>query len=127
MRRRLWALVPALTFLTVAACSHGHSGTVSPIEYPPVRVEVTNNHGLPVEIYAVGSGITQRLGMVNPGMSEHFNLPRGMIGSGSVELQARLTYSPTMFRSGPLLISPGAIVDFIVTAQLFNSTATLRP
>jgi hypothetical protein len=114
--------------LTGSACAHGNAGNVvPPAESPPVHVEVTNHYSLPVEIYAVASGITHRLGIVHPGMASRFVIPPTMIGGGSVELQARLTESTGQFRSGPLLLSPGAIVDFVVAPQLFNSTATIRP
>jgi hypothetical protein len=92
-----------------------------------VRVEVRSNHALPVEIYAIGSGITQRLGTVDPGMDAHFVIPANLTKSGSVVLQASPTASSQRFRSGELLLAPGTIVELIVAPQLFSSTGTLRP
>ena len=129
MPRTSWLLVPAL-LLTLPACARGGgddgSETAEPI-VSPIRVEVNNNNALAVEIYAVGSGTTHRLGTVHPGMAGHFVLPQSLSRSGGVELQARLTGEARMFRSDRLLLSPGTTVDFAITQQLFNSTATLRP
>ena len=112
--------------LTVAACSHGGTGAPQPDDRP-VRVEVTNNYALPMEIYAVGSGATHRLGTVHPGMVGSFVIPPGIIGTGSVELQAHPTAIGQLARSGQILLKPGEVVDFVITPQLFNSTATIRP
>ncbi|HEY8197460.1 MAG TPA: hypothetical protein VIG04_10800 [Gemmatimonadales bacterium] len=124
MLRALKVLVPGL--LTVWACSHSGSGEVRPTE-KPVSIEVTNRHALPMEIYAVGSGINHRLGTVHPGLSSHFVLPQNLIGSSAVELEARAGGNIRPFRSGEILLSPGSVVDFVIGAQLFNSTVTLRP
>jgi hypothetical protein len=120
-------LLPAL-LLTATAC--GGRGGDDDAPHPtdsPVRVEVTNNNALPVHIYAVGSGITHRMGTVHPGMDAHFVIPQNLIGSGGVELQARPGTAGQPFRSGQLLLAPGTIVDLQITPQLFNSTVTLRP
>lgn len=123
--RRVWLLVPVLLLHTLA-CAKGDPDEPGPSD-SPVRVEVTNHHALPVEIYAAGAGTSQRLGVVNPGMSAHFVIPGNLTHSGSVELQASPTASTQRFRSDRLLLAPGTIVEFIVATQLFNSTATLRP
>jgi hypothetical protein len=124
--RGSWLLVPVV-LLAGSACARGHGGTVAPGDSPPVHVEVTNRYALPVEIYAVGAGITHRLGTVHPGMAAHFVIPQTMIGGGPIELQASPGTSSRDFRSGQLLLSPGAVVDFVVAPVLFNSTATIRP
>jgi hypothetical protein len=119
-------LVPGLLLACSACARGGGEGEPTPND-SPVRVEVTNNYALPIEIYAVGSGITHRMGTVDPGMAGRFVIPQNLIGSGSVELQARPGTTKPPFRSGPLLLAPGRIVDFVIAPQLFNSTATLRP
>lgn len=118
-------LVPAL-LLCASACAKGGADEPHPTD-SPVRVEVTNRHALPVEIYATGHGITKRLGTVHPGMNAHFAVPANLTTSGAVELQAAPTASNERFRSGQLLLATGTIVELIVAPQLFNSTATLRP
>ncbi|MGE3527559.1 MAG: hypothetical protein AB7I33_16705 [Gemmatimonadales bacterium] len=120
------ALVPGVLLIGIA-CGGGHAGDVHPAN-TPAHVEVVNHYALPMDVYVTGSGINHRLGTVNPGMTARFAVPPALVGSGSVRLEAqggpgqRETYE-----SGPLLLSPGSVVDFVISAQLFNSTATLRP
>jgi hypothetical protein len=123
--RRLGFLIPGL-LLTASACAHSGGGEVQPTD-SPAYVEVTNQHALPMEVYALGSGITHRMGTVNPGMAGHFVVPRNLIGNGSVLFEARPSGGGQPFRSGDLLLAPGAVVDFAIAAQLFNSTVTRRP
>jgi hypothetical protein len=80
-----------------------------------------------MEVYALGSGINHRLGTVHPGMAGHFVLPPNLIGSSSVRLEARPSGVGRPFQSGELLLSPGAVVDFVIAPQLFSSTVTQRP
>jgi hypothetical protein len=122
--RRVWTLVPGL--LLSAACAGGGTNGPHPSD-SPVRVEVTNRHALPVEVYAIGNGINQRLGTVNPGLDAQFPIPANVTNSAGVELLAAPTASNERFRSGKLLLAPGTIVELIVAPQIFNSTATLRP
>jgi hypothetical protein len=130
MPRGSWIL--AVVLLSGAGCSRGSGNDEPPspsevMAETPVAVRVVNNHALPVEIYAVGSSIRHRLGTVHPGMRGEFTLPRNLVGSGSVEFQASVTGQDT-YRSGPLIPSPGAIVDVRIAPQLFNSTAQIiRP
>lgn len=123
MRRNF---VPILACLLVAAGGCRRStGTVPPTG-TPVIVNVTNHFGMAVEVYAIGAGTIQRLGLVNAGMEGRFTVPPAMIGGGVVELEARATPSQTV-RSEPLHLAPGDIVDFMITNALFNSTAVVRP
>ncbi len=125
MRCGLGVLVPWL-LLAVSACSKSGGGEVRPND-EPVSVEVTNRHALPMEVYAVGSGINHRLGTVHPGLSSRFVLPQNLIGSGAVQFEARPGVNRQPFRSGEILLAPGAVVDFVIGSQLFNSTVTRRP
>ena len=126
MRRGSWVLVSGL-LLAGPACARHPKPTVEPAG-SPARVEVANKFALPMEIYVVGSGINQRLGLVNPGMSGQVIVPPALVGGASVEFQAHPTaQNVPLVRGGPLLLAPGAIVDFQITPQIFNSTATLRP
>ena len=80
----------------------------------PIRIVVTNLYTAPMEVVAVGSNISHRLGIVHP----------GMVGGGMVELFAG--DGDSRARSGPLLLSPGVVVDFAIRNPLFNSTASVR-
>jgi hypothetical protein len=128
MARRTWILFCFL-FAAGSACRRGSDEAPYPSDpiLAPIRIEVVNNHALPVEITITGSGINHRLGTVHPGMTATFTVPPGMVGNGSVELLAQSSASRTPNRTGPILLSPGAIVDYVVAQVLFNSTATIRP
>jgi hypothetical protein len=126
MPRRSWILL-SLLLLAGSACRRASEEGPLPADpiQSPISIDVVNNQPLPVEIFIVGAGVNHRLGTVHPGMTAHFEVPPGMVGNGSLELQARSSSNRTA-RSGPLLLSPGAIVDFVVARPPFNSTATLR-
>ena len=128
MSRGLRLLVPALLLATSAcARSGGDADEVEPSNTRPVTVEVLNRFALAVDLYAYGSGITQRLGTVDPGMRADFVLPQNLIGGGAVRFEARPGGNGQPFRSGDILLAPGSVVDFVVASQLFNSTVTRRP
>ena len=113
--------------VTAPACAPSRGGgAVSPADVP-VRVQVTNKFALPVEVYAVGAGIRYRLGIVHPGMVATLTVPPAMVGGGQVEFHAGPNSGGGMYRSGGLLLSAGSIVDLVVEAQLFASTAVIRP
>lgn len=80
-----------------------------------------------MEVSALGSGINHRLGTVHPGMDGHFVVPQNLIGGSSVRFEARPSGDGRPFLSGDILLAPGAVVDFVIGAQLFNSTVTRRP
>lgn len=123
LSRRIWVIAPAL--LLTWACTHSGGGEIKPGEIP-VSVEVNNQHALPMDVTALGSGIVYRMGTVHPGMRSHFKVPQTLVGNGSVTFEARPVGGGQPFRSGEILLSPGALVDFRIAPQLFNSTVTLR-
>jgi hypothetical protein len=122
--RELRLVVPAL-LLTVSACAHSGGSEVAPAA-GSVEVSVTNQNALPMEIYASGSGITHRMGTVYPGMDGHFVIPQNLVGNGSVQFEARPSGGGQPFRSGEVLLAPGAFIQFQIAPQLFNSTVTRR-
>ena len=123
MRRVL--LLLALCLPLVGSRCFRQASDIPPRE-TPVSLVVKNDYGIAVEVYAIGSGITQRLGTVHPGMTGRFEVPRATIGGGSVEFEARATIRDVA-RSGPLNLQPGHVVEFEITRQLTNSTATILP
>lgn len=110
------------------ACGHHRTDEPSPITAPGL-VEVTNNYTLPMEVFAVGGGTRQRLGLVHPGMVSRFEIPANLINSGAVVFQAIPTapVHDQQYRSGELFLNSGTVVEMIISATLFNSTATIRP
>jgi hypothetical protein len=118
-------LIPVL-LLTTSACANSGPSEAKPVT-GSVEVQVTNQNALPMEIYATGSGIRHRLGTVHPGMNGNFVLPKNLVGSGSVQFEARPSGGGgSPFRSGEVLLAPGAFVQFQIAPQLFNSTVNRR-
>jgi hypothetical protein len=120
----LRVVVPAL-LLTASACARSSGGEVAP-SAGSVEVAVTNQNALPMEVSASGSGISHRMGTVHPGMNSHFVIPQNLVGSGSVQFQARPSGGGQPFRSAEVLLAPGSLIQFQIAPQLFNSTVTLR-
>jgi hypothetical protein len=122
--RRPWLLM--LLALVAMACAKKQPAEVTPTG-APAYVEVDNKYALPVEIFAIGGGTTFRLGIVHPGMRGSFHIPQPVFQGGSIELTATPTSRGPTYRSTPILVSPGAVIDLNVASVLFNSTATIRP
>jgi hypothetical protein len=117
-----------MLLLVGSACGSSRAEAPGPAD-APVRVVVTNNYALALEIFVTGGGTTHRMGSVDPGMEGRFVVPPGMIGSGPLEFEAHpppRAATRERAASGPILVSPGAIVDFVLKQRLFSSTATLR-
>ena len=125
MHRQLCLLTLGLMLLAGSGCSRRRQEVRPARADSPVRIVVTNHYSAPMEIVVVGSNISHRLGIVHPGMVSEFVLPPAMVGGGMVELFAGEGESRA--RSGPLLLSPGVVVDFAIRNPLFNSTASVRP
>ena len=126
MRFRSLVLL-SLLGVTPAACRRASDKPPLPADPidAPISIMVVNHQPLPVEVFVVGGGVNHRLGTVHPGMRAHFSVPPGMVGSGTLELEAHSADNRPA-RSGPLLLSPGAIVDFTVVRPPYASTAAIR-
>jgi hypothetical protein len=128
MQRASWFLIAGL-LVTGVACANHRGRTTDPVAMRPgaVYLNVTNNSSLPMVVYAVGSGISYRMGTVSPGISSRYTFPPSMIGNGPLEVQARPSGGGDLIRSGQLLLSPGQVVDFKIEDSQVNSTTTVRP
>jgi hypothetical protein len=123
MRRGSWVLVAGL-LATVPACAH-RGGAVAGAPQPAaaVRLDVTNNNGMIMEIFIVASGAARRMGLVAPGTVGHFVVPQSMLGNGPIEVEAMAPAQ--MIRSGRLLLAAGQTIDFKIGTTQVNSTATV--
>jgi len=111
--------------LLTAACFHRHPTDAVTARDEAIRIDVTNHYTLPMEIYALGSGISYRLGIVEPGMARHFVVPHALVGR--MEFEARVGQNhPDVARSGELVVMPGHVVEFVINNPLFSSTALIR-
>jgi len=121
-------ILTAISLLTCVACAHAgvraeYASDVHPSD-EPVRVRVSNNYALPMEIYATGAGVVRRLGLVNPGLPSSFEVPRAMLESGGkVEFDAQPSGHGRMFQAFPVTLSPGDVVDFVIMTNLIGSHA----
>lgn len=112
--------------LAGVSCAHRRpDADAGPVD-SPVHVNVINHYTLPVDVIAVGAGITYRMGTVHPGIASHFVLRQSMIGNGPVEFVAQPVGTESPVRSGQLLLAPGDVVDFEIAEHLLNSTATVH-
>jgi hypothetical protein len=116
--------------LASAACAFGR-GTADDFRRPQdpggtVQLNVINNSGGPMEVFAAGSGTLYRIGTVHPGLAGRFVVRPTMIVNGPVEFVARAGNGP-LLRSGRILLQPGDVVDFDLTPSPVTSTATVRP
>jgi hypothetical protein len=129
MKRGSGSVISAL-IVTISACAHGHgAATGQPQTEPlPVSVNVTNNSQSAMEIFAIGSGTSYRLGVVAPGIARRFELRLSMVGSGGrVQFLAQASGAGPRIQSDEILLSPGDVVDFEITTNLIGSRATVRP
>jgi hypothetical protein len=122
-------ITSAAMLLASSACAYG-VGTTGDAPGArgagrPVQLQVINHSGGPVEVYAAGSGTWYRVGTVHPGLAGRFVVRMGMVVNGAVEFVAR-SATGHMVRSGPMLLAPGDVVDFALTAYEATSTATVR-
>ena len=122
-------LIPMAGLLMAAAGCGQASGTArgpAPTPDDAVVLNVINNYGFPMDVYALALGTSRRVGTVYPGMSTRYVLALGMQGNGMVEFVALAGRGVQPVRSGQLLVSPGAAVDFEIATHLLNSLATVR-
>lgn len=121
--------VTAGLLILAAGCSHAVPEGADPVAAEstrPVQVYVTNNHGYPIEVFALSAQTSYKMGNVLPGQVGRFTLRRGMVGYGPVEFVARGGRGEQPARSGTLMLSPGDRVDFDIATQMLNSMATIR-
>ena len=124
MRYGSWMLMAGL-LVPGAACAHGGGAAAGAPQPAPaaVRLEVTNNNGMLMEIYVVASGASRRLGVVATGTVGRFVIPQGMLGNGPIEVEA---LAPAQaIRSGRLLVVAGQVIDFQIGPQQGGSRATV--
>ena len=82
-----------------------------------------------MEAYVVGAGTDYRMGTVNPGIGEPVRAPQGHAGdaTASWSSSAQATGYRAAGADGPLTLSPGDVVDFIIATNLIGTRATVRP
>ena len=101
-------LAGAVATLAIAAgCTSGHDAPNGPVPAGPTQVVVENHNWLDVTVYAVRSGMRQRLGTVGTAMTGTFRIPPSLIGQGG---QVQLLVDP-IGASQTRLLPPISIVN----------------
>ena len=113
----------ALLLLTACADTSGRpiatAGAEEPAPAPAAgSVRVTNHNWSLVVVYVLLDGRSMRLGQVETGQTMTLALPSAAHAAGSVELLADPFASEAAYRTGPLLIEPGALVQLVVENEL---------
>ena len=113
--------------LLLASCGRrAASGDVAP-RAAPANLFVTNHYAEAMEVIAVTAGINHRLGVVSPEVERRFALPTALLAAGGqIEFIATPAGNGPVARSGTVQVGPGDIVDFVISAQIFNSQAIVR-
>ncbi len=125
----LLLIAAAAGSVTACATAGNHPVQRYPtLQYGAVAVEVTNDYGLPMEVYASGAGVVYRLGTVLPGIVGHFELRQALLASGgTIELFARARGAGPTVRSGLVNPQPGDTVQFEIPALLRGTALGIRP
>jgi hypothetical protein len=129
MTGRLNGITVGLLLILGSGCSHAPPRAADPVVAEanrPVQVHVSNNHGYPVEIFALASQTSYKMGNVLPGQVGKFTLRPGMVGHGPVEIVARGGRGEQPARSGTWMLNPGDTLDFDISNHMLNSMATIR-
>lgn len=122
-------LLAAGVFLSAAACTHrqGAAGdAASPASERPVRLRVRSHYGLPVDMYALAGGAEFRLGTVAPGIERSFVVPKAALADGPVDFEARPAGTEPPQRSGRLVLAPGDVVLFEISATMLINVTSVR-
>jgi len=124
------ALLAALLLLTACADTGGRPIATSreePGPPPPASsVRATNHNWSLVIVYVLLDGRSVRLGQVETGRTLTFTLPASVQTATEVELLADPFTSNLEYRTGPLLIEPGAQIELVVENDLALSHASLE-
>jgi hypothetical protein len=115
------ALVPALGACAGRTPARTAAGAAE-LKQDEILVRVTNTyHGI-VDVYAVGSGLVDRLGTVSVGSPSTFRVRlRQFPPASQIQIVARPLGGRNGANSGPLSLWGGEVVEFSVNANLFGS------
>jgi len=125
----LFRAAAVVSLLAATACLFGsHKAGTEGGTDDRVRLNVTNNYSLAVEVWAGAAGASYRMGLVAPGIVGHFVLRRSMLASGGmVEFVAKPVGTEPPVSSGRMLLKEGDVVDFEIATLLIGSYAKVRP
>lgn len=89
--------------------------------------QISNDSWFNIGVYVVDSGRRHKLGSVPSYESLTFEIPWDMVsGSGQVQLLADPVGSTTLYRSSPVLIGPGQVVQWTVQNDRSQTYSSIR-
>ena len=126
-------VVAVLTsYLLLLACADGGRRIgPPPAEEPepavaPTTVEVANFNWSRVDVYAEVQGQTLRLGYVETGHTETFELPASTRAAFELELVVDPIASDAAYQTGPIPVLPGTVIQLRVENNLRLSSYSIR-
>ena len=122
--RLVRAVVPTLMLLAPAGCIK-HS--VIPDEPDVITISVSNSNPLDMTVYAVNQSMRIRLGTVSTASTQRFTLSLHQISpTGELQLLADPVGSRRTFTSEPIHVFAGQFVEWVLQADLRQSSLTIR-
>lgn len=117
--------VPALMLLTAPAGCVKHS--VIPDEPDVVTISVSNSNPLDMTVYAVNQSMRIRLGTVSTASTQRFTLQLHQLSpTGELQLLADPIGSRRTYTSEPIHVFAGQAVEWMLQADLRQSSLTIR-
>jgi hypothetical protein len=117
--------VPALMLLAAPAGCIKHS--VIPGEPDVITISVSNSNPLDMTVYVVNQSMRQRLGTVSTASTQRFTISLHQISpTGELQLLADPVGSRRTYTSEPIHVFAGQAVEWILQADLRQSSLTIR-
>ena len=114
-------LVPAV----LTACASG--GGRAAANANSATLEVRNEFLGPIDLYAIRSGLPQRIGSVTGSRPERFRLGPSLIGAGdAIRIIAVPIAENGRASTGTIVVRPGDVVQFTISPTLAASSVFIR-
>jgi hypothetical protein len=122
--RLVRVVVPALLLLAAPGCIK-HS--VIPDEPDVITISVSNSNPLDMTVYVVNQSMRLRLGTVSTASTQRFTLSLHQISpTGELQLLADPIGSRRTFTSEEIHVFAGQAVEWVIQADVRQSTLTIR-
>jgi hypothetical protein len=115
----------AMTTVGTAACSHSYEAPGQVVPENAVGLHVQNNNFLDMDVFAVGGGLSTRLGTVTGGSSGDFVINANQAATG-LRIVATPIGGPGRATTGSLSVGTGETIYFTVGSVLANSSVSIR-
>ena len=125
--RGMCAAAIATTLVFAAACSHNPDPNDEiPYVAPPIIIHVKNENFADVNVAAVISGVSRRLGTVTGNGGSDFAIGYNVLNGQPLVLTAIQIGGRGSVTSPALSVGPGQVVEFKIGSVFRQSTATVH-